>query len=151
VTQSEILFLVSIERGTSPRVYHHCPWLSDMSQLGVLPVGSLRALAVARVGVSDRCSLKSDGNNRGRFHRCPSRAIKTSQKLTTAGCSGVRSVPFRKLAALVNSKSTFRETLRTRVAGISALGGPKVRQIPRETDPVTKGRFVVDGERVQDC
>ena len=30
------------------------PWLSDMSQLGRLPVDSLRALAVARVSVSDR-------------------------------------------------------------------------------------------------
>ena len=28
-----ILFLVSIERGTSRRVYHRRPWLSDMSQL----------------------------------------------------------------------------------------------------------------------
>ena len=37
VTQSGILFLVSIERGTSPRVYHHRPWLSDMSQLGGAP------------------------------------------------------------------------------------------------------------------
>lgn len=33
-TQSGILFLVSIERGTSRRVYHRRPWLSDMSQLG---------------------------------------------------------------------------------------------------------------------
>jgi len=32
--QSGILFLVSIERGTSCRVYHRRPWLSDMSQLG---------------------------------------------------------------------------------------------------------------------
>jgi len=32
--QSGILFLVSIERGTSRRVYHRRPWLSDMSQLG---------------------------------------------------------------------------------------------------------------------
>jgi hypothetical protein len=53
-TQSGILFLVSIERGTSRRVSHRRPWLSDMSQLRVLPVGSLRALAVARVGVVGR-------------------------------------------------------------------------------------------------
>ena len=32
-----ILFLVSIERGTSRRVYHRRPWLSDMSQLGGAP------------------------------------------------------------------------------------------------------------------
>jgi len=49
--QSGILFLVSIERGISRRVYHRRPWLSDMSRLGVLLAGSLRALAVARVGV----------------------------------------------------------------------------------------------------
>ena len=36
-TQSGILFLVSIERGTSRRVYHRRPWLSDMSQLGGAP------------------------------------------------------------------------------------------------------------------
>ena len=53
-TQSGILFLVSIERGTSPRVYHHRPWLSDMSQLGGAPRRFLARLAVARVGVSDR-------------------------------------------------------------------------------------------------
>ena len=35
-------------------VYHSRPWLSDMSQLGGAPVGSLRALAVARVVSSDR-------------------------------------------------------------------------------------------------
>ena len=35
------------------------PWLSDMSQLGRLPVDSLRALAVARVGVSDRSAPDS--------------------------------------------------------------------------------------------
>ena len=51
VTQSGILFLVSIERGTSRRVYHHRPWLSDMSQLGGAPCRFLRPLAVARVGV----------------------------------------------------------------------------------------------------
>src|SRR5271165_6518614 len=39
------------------RIYHFRHWLSDMSQLGRLPVGSLRALAVARVGVSDRRAL----------------------------------------------------------------------------------------------
>jgi len=33
VTQSGILFLVSIERGTPRRVYHRRPWLSGMSQL----------------------------------------------------------------------------------------------------------------------
>ncbi|MGA7498959.1 MAG: hypothetical protein WBX00_19700, partial [Isosphaeraceae bacterium] len=38
VTQSGILFLVSIERGTSRRVYHRRPWLSDMSQLGGAPL-----------------------------------------------------------------------------------------------------------------
>ncbi len=49
------LFVFSIERGTSRRVCHRRPWLSDMSQLGgCSPVGSLRVLAVARVGVSDR-------------------------------------------------------------------------------------------------
>src|SRR5208337_3093993 len=36
-TQSGILFLVSIERGTSRRVYHRRPWLSDMSRLGGAP------------------------------------------------------------------------------------------------------------------
>src|SRR5208337_4188610 len=36
-TQSGILFLVSIERGTSRRVYHRRPWLSDVSQLGGAP------------------------------------------------------------------------------------------------------------------
>src|SRR5208337_225464 len=36
-TQSGILFLVSIDRGTSRRVYHRRPWLSDMSQLGGAP------------------------------------------------------------------------------------------------------------------
>ena len=51
VTQSGILFLVSIERGTSRRVYHHRPWLSDMSQLGGAPCRFLARLAVARVGV----------------------------------------------------------------------------------------------------
>ena len=54
VTQSGILFLVSIERGTSPRVYHHRPWLSDMSQLGGALCRFLAPLAVARVSVSDR-------------------------------------------------------------------------------------------------
>ena len=54
VTQSGILFLVSIERGTSRRVYHRRPWLSDMSQLGGAPCRFLARLAVARVGVSDR-------------------------------------------------------------------------------------------------
>ena len=53
-TQSGILFLVSIERGTSRRVYHHRPWLSDTSQLGGAPCRFLAPLAVARVGVSDR-------------------------------------------------------------------------------------------------
>ena len=52
--QAWILFLVSIERGTSRRVYHRRPWLSDMSQLGGAPCRFLAALAVARVGVSDR-------------------------------------------------------------------------------------------------
>ncbi len=32
--QSGILFLVSIGRRTSRRVYHHRPWLSDMSWIG---------------------------------------------------------------------------------------------------------------------
>ena len=32
------LFVVSIERGTSRRVYHRRPWLSDMSQLGGAPL-----------------------------------------------------------------------------------------------------------------
>ena len=36
-TQSGILFLVSIERGTSRWVYERRPWLSDMSQLGGAP------------------------------------------------------------------------------------------------------------------
>jgi hypothetical protein len=36
-TQTGILFLVSIERGTSRRVYHRHAWLSDMSQLGGAP------------------------------------------------------------------------------------------------------------------
>jgi hypothetical protein len=35
--QAGILFLVSIERGISRRVYHRRPWLSDMSQLGNVP------------------------------------------------------------------------------------------------------------------
>ena len=35
--QSGILFLVSIERGTSRRVYHRRPWLSDMSPPGGAP------------------------------------------------------------------------------------------------------------------
>src|SRR5271165_3867099 len=51
--QAWVLFLVSIEEPPC-RTYHFRHWLSDMSQLGRLPVGSLRALAVARVGVSDR-------------------------------------------------------------------------------------------------
>ena len=55
-TQSGILFLVSIERGTSRRVYHRRPWLSDMSQLGGAPCRFLARPAVARVGVSDRCA-----------------------------------------------------------------------------------------------
>ena len=53
-TWSGILSLVSIERGTSRRVYHRRPWLSDMSQLGGAPRRFLAPLAVARVGVSDR-------------------------------------------------------------------------------------------------
>ena len=53
-TQSGILFLVSIERGTSRRVYHRRPWLSDMSQLGGALCRFFARLAVARVGVSDR-------------------------------------------------------------------------------------------------
>jgi len=35
--QAWTLFLVSIERGTSRRVYHRRPWLSDTSQLGGAP------------------------------------------------------------------------------------------------------------------
>ena len=50
-TQSGILFLVSIERGTSRRVYHRRPWLSDMSQLGGAPCRFLASLWVAPVGV----------------------------------------------------------------------------------------------------
>ena len=43
------------------------PWLSDMSQLGRLPVDSLRALAVARVGVSDRRAQEErEGDTLGR-------------------------------------------------------------------------------------
>jgi hypothetical protein len=40
-TQSGILFLVSFGRGTSRRVYHRRPWLSDMSQLRDAPCRSL--------------------------------------------------------------------------------------------------------------
>jgi hypothetical protein len=60
-----ILFLVSIERGTSRRAYRRRPWLSDVSPLGVLPVGSLPALAVARVGVvgPKRASFDSAAHN----------------------------------------------------------------------------------------
>jgi hypothetical protein len=48
------LFLVSIARVTARRIYHGRPWLSDVGHLkGVLPLGSLRGQAVARVGVSD--------------------------------------------------------------------------------------------------
>ena len=32
------LFVFSIERGTSRRVCHRRPWLSDMSQLGGAPL-----------------------------------------------------------------------------------------------------------------
>jgi len=39
-----------------------------MSQLGRLPVGSLRALAVARVGVSDR---RAQGRDRRLNEECP--------------------------------------------------------------------------------
>ena len=49
--QAWTLFLVSIERGTSRRVYHRRPWLFDTSQFGVAPCWLLARLAVARVGV----------------------------------------------------------------------------------------------------
>ena len=57
--QAWVLFLVSIERGTSRRVYHRRPWLSDMSQLGGTPCRFLAPLAVTRVGVSDRSRIMS--------------------------------------------------------------------------------------------
>jgi hypothetical protein len=50
-SQSGILFLVSIERGTSRGNYHCRPWLSDMGQPRVLFLGPLWGQAVARVGV----------------------------------------------------------------------------------------------------
>ena len=43
------LFVFSIDRGISRRVCHRRPWLSDMSQLGVLPCRFL-----ARPGCSTR-------------------------------------------------------------------------------------------------
>jgi hypothetical protein len=61
--QAWILFLVSIEPGTSRPVYHRRPWLSDTSQLGVFAVGCLRALAEARVGVvGPEARKRWDGN-----------------------------------------------------------------------------------------
>ena len=58
-TQSGILFLVSIERGTSRRVYHRRPWLSDMSQLGGAPCRFL-----ARPGCSTRRCRRTDAPTR---------------------------------------------------------------------------------------
>ena len=57
-TQSGILFLVSIERGTSRRVYHRRPWLSDMSQLGGAPCRFF-----ARPGCGTRRCRRTDARN----------------------------------------------------------------------------------------
>ncbi len=56
-TRSGILFLVSIERGTSRRVYHRRPWLSDMSQLGGAPCRFL-----ARPGCGTRRCCRTDAH-----------------------------------------------------------------------------------------
>ena len=57
-TQSGILFLVSIERGTSRRVYHRRPWLSDTSQRGSAPCRFL-----ARPGCGTRRCCRTNGTS----------------------------------------------------------------------------------------
>jgi hypothetical protein len=54
-TQSGILFLVSIERGSSSRGYHRPPSLSDMSQLGGAP-----CRFIARPGCGARRCRRTD-------------------------------------------------------------------------------------------
>jgi hypothetical protein len=56
--QSGILFLVSIERGTSRRVYHRRPWLSDMGPPGR---GCFRFLA--RPGCGARRCRRTEARN----------------------------------------------------------------------------------------
>src|SRR4029077_17384710 len=56
--QAWTLFLVSIERGTSRRVYHRRPWLSDTSQLGGAPCRLL-----ARPGCSTRRCRRTEAHN----------------------------------------------------------------------------------------
>src|SRR5208337_1808960 len=56
--QAWTLFLVSIERGTSRRVYHRRPWLSDTSQLGGAPCWLL-----ARPGCGTRRCRRTEARN----------------------------------------------------------------------------------------
>ena len=56
--QAWTLFLVSIERGTSRRVYHRRPWLFDTSQLGGAPCWLL-----ARPGCGTRRCRRTEARN----------------------------------------------------------------------------------------
>src|SRR5208283_4920766 len=60
--QSGILFLVSIERGTSRRVYHRRPRLSDMSHLGGAPCRFLArpGCGTRRCVATEACKGRSD-------------------------------------------------------------------------------------------
>jgi hypothetical protein len=57
--QAWTLFLVSMERGTSRRVYHRRPWLSDTSQLGGAPCWLL-----ARPGCGTRRCRRTEARNK---------------------------------------------------------------------------------------
>ena len=104
--QSGILFLVSIERGGSRRVYDRGPLLSDVSQLGDAPCRCLARVAVVRVGVVGPKRAEDFDGRRAKSAACQKVAAAGSEKnehpscLFTTTCPGLILTATRKPVSL---------------------------------------------------
>jgi hypothetical protein len=77
------------------RIFHFRPWLSGMNQLGVLPVGSLGALAVARVGVVGPTRARSVPDRPPLFTECTGGSLDSMSPRRDRGALGESAFPLR--------------------------------------------------------